>query len=61
MFEDGTEIYANWWCFAGVFPEYDMLLVIMLLLSMRKPDGWGYVNIGKPVSYDGYVHVLCFI
>ena len=27
----------------------------------EKPGGWGYVNIGKPVSYDGYVHVLSFI
>ena len=27
----------------------------------EKPGGWGYVNIGKPVSYDGYVHVLCSI
>ena len=27
----------------------------------EKPGGWGYVNIGKPVSYYGYVHVLCFI
>ena len=27
----------------------------------EKPGGWGYVNIGKPVSYDGYVHVSCFI
>ena len=38
-----------------------MLLVIMLLFKHEKPGGWGYVNIRKPVSYDGYVHVLCFI
>ena len=27
----------------------------------EKPGVWGYVNIGKPVSYYGCVHVLCFI
>ena len=27
----------------------------------EKPGGWSYVNIGKPVSYYGYVHVLCSI
>ena len=28
-------------------------------LKQEKPGGWGYVNNGKPVSYD-YIHVLCF-
>ena len=27
----------------------------------EKRGEWGDVNIGKPVSYDGYVHVICFI
>ena len=26
----------------------------------KKLGGWNYVNMGKPVSFDGYVHILCF-
>ena len=52
--------YANWKCFAGVSPECGVLFALCYF-KHEKPGGWGYENIGKPVSYDGYVHVLCFI
>ena len=44
-----------------VLPQNVMCSSRYAAFKHEKPSGWGYVNIGKPVSYDGYVHVLCFI
>ena len=42
-------------------PTGSVLQVFLQNVMCCSASGWGYVNIGKPVSYDGYVHVLCFI
>ena len=44
-----------------VFLQNGMCCSRYATFKHKKPGGCGYVNIGKPVSYDGYVHVLCFI